>query len=202
MWQQIQQFHPALALRAERPLGAHQHGGVLLDESKLHLIDQALRERLAIKLVELRLRIVKIPLTRRAIEKHKDAVLQGSSKIPPDPLLCGLIWVRGTLIGGFPADPLGPQSSRARMPSAAGKESKAKPPTALTKLLSKSHRVCSNCSSRTCSRQHLLLGREGDAPKAHRRPATGRRPHTESVAQILLCGTTCRACRVTLGRSG
>ena len=74
--QQVAEIHPALAMFGELARTPHQHGALLLDEGEADVFREALRQWLAVEVVELRLRIEQIHLARRALHEDEDAVLR------------------------------------------------------------------------------------------------------------------------------
>lgn len=73
--QQVAELHAALTVLFEDTLRAHEPRGFFADESKAHVLCHAVRQRLTVEFIELRLRIKEIHLTRPALHEDEDAVL-------------------------------------------------------------------------------------------------------------------------------
>jgi hypothetical protein len=74
--QQIAEIHAALAVLGKDSRDAHEPRGFFADEGKAHVLCHAVRQRLAVEFVELRLRIEEIHLARPALKEDEDAVLR------------------------------------------------------------------------------------------------------------------------------
>jgi len=74
--QQIAEIHAALAMLRKLARAAHELRGLFADEGKAHVLRHAVRQRLAVQFIELRLRIEEIHLAGTTFEEDEDAVLR------------------------------------------------------------------------------------------------------------------------------
>ncbi len=81
--EQVGKFHPAFAMTAPLPRRAHQGRGLGFDEGEARLVEDGLRETLAVQFVQLRLRGEEIELRGSPSMKLKMQAFAGPARWEP-----------------------------------------------------------------------------------------------------------------------
>ena len=84
VWQQVAEFHAALAVWLEFALGSHQHRRLLFDEGEPYVGGHFLGQRFAAQFVQLGLGIEEVDVTRCAGHENENTALGLGRKVWPD----------------------------------------------------------------------------------------------------------------------